>query len=169
MTRKSNTKKLRDFYNSYAKTDVKQIVNNIIDYYEEGKIINISTAKNYLDDITSSNKATREKGLKNFKKMKDTYDNKVSIVGKLTRETAMITDEIKDYHIEYVSWKQISKEDYDKIDKKNQKQKLFKFNKYWTRLNMKNTSLTVKAPSSFLVQCVKNILTKEQNLNYIKR
>jgi hypothetical protein len=122
MTRDSKVKQLDRFYTRYAKADVKPIVEDVIDLYAQGKIPLYETARGLLHKITSTIKKERDKGIAEFKKKKDSYVSRESVIGKLERETKRYqTQNLARYDLEYLANKRVEEEDYNKTDKTRRK------------------------------------------------
>ena len=96
----ANVKILKAFYLPYAKPQVKELVNGMIDLYEEGKIMNINTVKNALDKLTSPIKRERDAAIQEYSKKKETYKSRQSVIGKLERETEQFKSQLVDCDIE---------------------------------------------------------------------
>jgi len=92
MTKKQNL----TFLNSYlqiAKSEVKAKVQKVIDNFAARRIRNFETAKNVLDNITSSNKKTVNAGMTAYDKVMAKYENaapvgkpvKLNVLGRPTK------------------------------------------------------------------------------------
>ena len=73
---------------SYAKADVKPLINNIIELYKDTKIANITTAENMILQLRTIDARTKNRTLKRYEKLVAKYEHKepVHIRMKATRE-----------------------------------------------------------------------------------
>ena len=122
MTRESKAKQLDRFYTKSAKAEVKPIVEDVIDLYVQGKIPFYETAGRLLHSITSTTKKVRDKGIADFKKKKELYASRESVIGKLERETKRYqTQNMARFDLELLAFKRVDEDEYNRADKTRRK------------------------------------------------
>ena len=92
-TRIKNVKYLSSLARN-ARDDTKALADQVVKLYEQRKIINITTAENYLNKFASTNKNTRKAAINNFVKKEEGFvkygltSNKLVTKKKETEEVA---------------------------------------------------------------------------------
>ena len=68
-------KNLRDSKVGKVPASIQSKINKVADLYEDRKIVQLSTAQNLINDISTNNTKKREKALERYDKAIEKYDN----------------------------------------------------------------------------------------------
>ena len=74
---------LRDRHTGRVPTSIQQKINNVVDVYEDRKISQLTTAENLINGIATNNQKQRTKGLKQYEKAIEKYQEQQPITERM--------------------------------------------------------------------------------------